>query len=181
MLHNFSIIEKLMEQLIGALKRTEFVCKIFYIFAGVALLVLFLLMFIDVSLRFLFNSPIVGTSEVSEYILVSIAFLGLGYAQFTKQHIFVEILTSRFPKKVRAVLNIILMLLATGFFIIMTMETGNRAYKDLIGKVLLPNTTVKLPVWWISAIAALGCALLAITLLVGIVDTAIKLKKSEKA
>ena len=136
-------------------------------------------MFADVSGRFLLNSPITGASEVSEYLLVAVAFLALGYAQFKREHVFVEFLTMHFPKKIRAGLNIFLFLLAAAFFVLMTMETGERAYKDWVENILLSRTVVRLPLWWISFIASVGCTLLVVSLLVQIIQTFIQLKESE--
>ncbi len=170
-----------MEKIKKALKTTEFGARILFMTAPVCLCALFVLMFSDVSGRFLFNSPIVGTQEIADYLLIAVAFLGLGYGQLRGQHISVDILTMHFPKKLRAVLNIILQLLAVAFFVIMTLQTGQRAYKDWLEKVLLPDTTVKLPIFGMSLLASIGCALLAIVMLVGIIERIIKLMQSESA
>jgi TRAP-type C4-dicarboxylate transport system permease small subunit len=151
-----------------------------YLIGAVAICGLFLLMFGDVSGRFLFNSPIKGTAEVSEYLLVAIAFLSLGYAQLKGIHISVETLVVHFPKKMRTVLNIFFLLVAMTFFIVMTLQIAERAYLDWANKILLSRTTVRLPVWWPSFVAALGCALLVISLGVQIVRQVLTLVPRER-
>ena len=157
------------------LRMIEFITGIMYILAAISICVLFLLMFGDVSGRFLFNSPIRGTTEVSEYLLVAIAFLSLGYAQLKERHITVETLTVYFPERLRIVLNIFFSLVAICFFTIMTLEIAERAYLDWANKILLSRTTVRLPVWWPSFLAALGCALLVISLGVQVVRHIVRL------
>jgi TRAP-type C4-dicarboxylate transport system permease small subunit len=137
-------------------------------------------MFGDVSGRFLFNSPIRGTTEISEYLLVAIAFLSLGYAQLKGTHVTVETLVILLPKRVRTILNIIFSLVAMTFFVVMTLQIAERAYLDWVNKILLSRTTVRLPVWWPSFLAALGCALLVISLGVQVVRHVLALMPREQ-
>ena len=154
----------------------ESISRIFYFCGAISICVLFLLMFGDVSSRFLFNSPIRGTAEVSKYLLVAIAFLSLGYAQLKGTHISVETLVSHLTAKLRSILDIIFSLLAMGFFSVMCIQTADRAYLDWQEGILLSATSVRLPVWWPSFVAAVGCLLLVVSLGVQIVRSAVKLR-----
>ncbi len=158
-----------MRNLEKILRIIESISGIMYLLGAISICALFLLMFGDVSGRFLFNSPIRGTTEISEYLLVAIAFLSLGYAQLKGIHIRVETFLILIPKKLRTVLNIFFSLVALTFFVVMTLQIADRAYLDWANKILLSRTTVRLPVWWPSFIAALGCTLLVISLGVQIV------------
>jgi len=163
------------ERLDKILRTTEFVAGIMYILGAIAICALFLLMFSDISGRFLFNAPIKGTTEVSQYLLIAIAFLSLGYAQLKGAHVRVDTLVSRFPEKLQTCLNVIVLLLAILFFVIMTRQIGLRAYHDWAEKILLPLTTVRLPMWWGSMVAAVGSALLVVSLLIQFIRDIIKL------
>lgn len=158
----------------------ERINRTFYFCGAISICVLFLLMFGDVSGRFLFNSPIRGTAEVSEYLLVAIAFLSLGYAQLKGMHISVETLVNHLPEKWRNFLDIALSLLAMGFFSVMCIQTAERAYLDWQEGILLSATTVRLPVWWPSFVAAVGCLLLVVSLGVQVVRSAVKLWTGRK-
>src|SRR4030042_1118998 len=59
----------------------------------------------DVLLRYIFNRPISGGMEMTEYMMVILVSLGLAYCGFVKGHVSVEVLTSRFSPKVQAILN----------------------------------------------------------------------------
>ena len=169
-----------MRKLEKQLRIIESISGILYLLGAVAICFLFLLMFGDVSGRFLFNSPIKGTAEISEYLLVAIAFLSLGYAQLKGIHISVETFVILFPKRVRIVLNIVFSLVAMTFFVVMTLQIAERAYLDWANKILLSRTTVRLPVWWPSFLAALGCALLVISLGVQVVRHVMTLVSPEQ-
>ncbi|MBW1997557.1 MAG: TRAP transporter small permease [Deltaproteobacteria bacterium] len=154
-----------MEGLKKIFRWVEFILSILYVAGAVAICALFLLMFGDVSGRFLFNSPIKGATEVSEYLLVAITFLSLGYAQLKGTHIRMESLVTRMPRRAREILEPLLLALAAAFFVIMAVQMGERAYMDWKANILLSRTVVRLPVWWKSMIGALGCALLVTSLL----------------
>jgi len=156
----------------------ELVAKILYIAAAASICASFLLMFLDASGRFLFNHPIAGTAEVGGYLVVAIAFLALGYAQLKGAHVKVELFTSRLPQKLQSVLYIFVSLLAITFFVVMARQAGERAYVDWAQKVLLSPAVIKLPVWIPSFIAALGCAIVAISLLTQVVRRIVKLVES---
>lgn len=162
------------------LRIIEYLTKAMYVFAALAICALFLLMFCDVSGRFLFNSPITGTAEVSQYLLVVIAFLPLGYAQFKGAHIKIDTIISHFPEKLRISLNILTFFMAISFFVVMATQIGERAYLDWADKLLLPRTTVRLPMWWPSAAAMVGCVLLVIALLVQFVRSIVQLQNTFK-
>lgn len=164
-----------MKKLETILRRTEFVVKILYIAGAIALCTLFLLTFGDIAGRFLLDRPIKGTLEVSEYLLVAIVFLSLGFAQLTGTHVRVEAIFSRFPVRLQTVMNIFALFLSIGFFVIMARQIGERAYICWSEEILLPMTTVKLPIWWPSFIGTFGCVLLVIALLTQLIRNIIGL------
>ena len=167
-----------MNKIARALGIIESASKIFYIFAAICLCALFVLMISDVFGRFVFNSPINGAAEVGTYMIIALAFFGLGYAQFTGRHVRISLLTMHLPEKVRNVLSIVLLLLSAAFFAMMTWKTGTVAYRDWVANVIFPRTTVPLPIWWISFFASVGCALLVISLLVQVTQKICGLEKT---
>ena len=147
----------------------KFINRIFYVLAGICLFALFVLMTSDVLGRFLFNHPIIGSTEVALYLIVALAFLGLAYAQTMKRNVTVNTFSVHFPEKIRHILITIGLFLSLAFFIVMTWETGIVAYKDFVNNVVMSRTVVLLPIWVISFLASVGCALLVITLIMQII------------
>ena len=79
--------------------------------SGVFLIPLMLITAIDVVGRDVFNHPIPGTVELSQYMLAVFILLGLAYAQQMKAHVAVSIFTSHLNENAQLVLNIIATLL----------------------------------------------------------------------
>lgn len=74
----------------------------------------------DVLGRAIFNKPLPGTLELSEYMLSIIILLGAAYTQQVKGHVAVDFLTSRFSEKGQLVCKIITDVLCLFVITIMT-------------------------------------------------------------
>lgn len=80
--------------------------------AGACFLIpLMIMTAIDVIGRDVFNHPIPGTVELSQYLLSIFILLGFAYTQQVKGHVTVSLLTSRLPDHVQLILKIITSLL----------------------------------------------------------------------
>ena len=66
---------------------------------------------VDVVSRDVFNHPIPGTVELSQYMLAVFILLGLAYTQQVKSHVAVSLFTSRLSRPVQLILNILSTLL----------------------------------------------------------------------
>ena len=67
--------------------------------------VIVLLTFLDVFLRYFFNSPIAGAHEVTEMLMPLVVFSGIAYAQCRKNHVTMDIVTERLSPENRTVLE----------------------------------------------------------------------------
>lgn len=74
--------------------------------SGFFLIPLMLITAIDVVGRDVFNHPIPGTVELSQYMLAVFILLGLAYAQQAKAHVAVSIITSRLGDRAQLILNV---------------------------------------------------------------------------
>ena len=61
----------------------------------------------DVVARDVFNHPIPGTVELSQYMLAVFILLGLAYTQQVKAHVAVSLFTSRLSPSIQLIFNII--------------------------------------------------------------------------
>jgi TRAP-type C4-dicarboxylate transport system permease small subunit len=73
----------------------------------------------DVVSRDLFNHPVPGVVELSEYLLSFMILLGLAYAQQTKAHVGLSVLTSRLSGSAQLVLRILSALIGLFLFSIL--------------------------------------------------------------
>ncbi len=83
-------------------------------------IIMVLLTVTDVFLRYVFNKPIVGSYELTEFMMVILVFASLGYTLTMKGHVNVDLVISRLPERVQAIIESITSLLALGLFSLAT-------------------------------------------------------------
>jgi len=93
-----------------------FLNRILMILWSVAVLALMSLATVNVILRFFFSAPYRGAYEVVGFLGAIVIAFALGFTQKKKNHIVVDILTERFPKRVNRVLDGINYFVTTIFF-----------------------------------------------------------------
>jgi len=100
---------------------TNFLNKILMILGGIAVLALMTLATGNVVLR-VFHLPFRGAYEIVAFLGAIVIAFALGYTQRRKDHIIVEILTERFPKKLQKVVDTFAYLVITLFFAIVSWQ-----------------------------------------------------------
>ena len=117
----------------------------------------------DVCLRYIFNSPILGSYEITQFMMAILIFASVGYTMAIKEHVSVDLVITKLPKRIRALLETITCLLAFGLFAVAAWRT-----------VLHAGTTWKrhdvsadlfIPVSPFVLFVALGLAVLSLVLL----------------
>ena len=76
--------------------------------ASVVLFFMMALTFVDVIGRYLFNSPVVGGVELTEFAMAIVIFLGLTLLCCEEGHVVVDIFDSFVPKGMKAIQNIMI-------------------------------------------------------------------------
>lgn len=99
-------------------------------YAGaVVLFAMMMMTVIDVIARSLFNNPLPAVTELTSLMLVMIAGLGLGWCALAREHVKVDLVTDRLPRKVRIVLVNVMLFIALVTYAIMTWYTVGEALK----------------------------------------------------
>jgi len=99
-----------------------FLNKIFSVFFRLSELVLFtmtLIIFYDVIMRYVFNSPTIWALEISEYMLVFLCFIGAADLQRRKKHIKMDFFYHKFSRRIQKFLDLISYLLLVVFSFIL--------------------------------------------------------------
>jgi TRAP-type C4-dicarboxylate transport system permease small subunit len=135
--------------------------------AGVLAAMMFLTA-MDVLLRYIFNRPISGAMELTQYMMVTLVGFGLAYCALVKGLVSVEVLTSRFSPRVQAILNSITYLLSFGFFSLVTWQSIK--YIRLIFESNLVSAVLLIPTYPFVAMLALGSLVFSLVLLVHFLD-----------
>lgn len=97
--------------------------------AGVMFLLMMFLGASDVLGRFLFNSPIRGTIEISEILMGGIVLLSWAYTQRSKGHVTVDLFIAQYPPRLRAVLTFLMLFLSLILFVVITQQSAALAMK----------------------------------------------------
>jgi len=135
---------------------------------GVSLLALTLLATMNVALR-IFHVPVGGTYEVVSFLGAIVTAGALGYTQKRKDHIVVDILSDKFPAKVKRALDRVSYALILVFFSVVSWQTF------VYGKRLLRtgelSETLKVAYYPFVFLVGIGFAVLALTILLDLVET----------
>ena len=91
----------------------------------------FALLFVEVILRYFFNSPTVWANELAQMLFGTYAILGGGYILLTGGHVNVDIMYSHFSVKIRAVIDIATSLLFFLFCGMLLTYGGSLAWDSL--------------------------------------------------
>ena len=135
---------------------------------GVALLALTLLATMNVALR-IFQVPVGGTYEVVSFLGAIVTAGALGYTQKRKDHIVVDILSEKFPAKVKRALDRVGYVLLLIFFSIVSWQTFVYGKRLLLTGEL--SETLKIAYHPFVFLVGAGFAVLALTILLDLVET----------
>lgn len=148
----------------------------FYVCAvGMCLLIpLMLLTTSDVVGRKFFSKTIPGAFELSEYILAIFILLGAAYTQQVKGHVGVDFITSRLSPRVRAVCQIITILLSLFIITILIWQGWIEGIRERTVSDML-----RIPQYPFRLLVAIGGFLLWLELLIDLFGLIGKLKRRE--
>jgi TRAP-type C4-dicarboxylate transport system permease small subunit len=119
---------------------------------------------VDVAGRYLFNRPLLGAVEVSEFLLVVLAFAGLAYAERRNAHIAVDFFTERLPAGLRRVLDAFATLVGIAFWTVVGWRAWAHALRVRAAQEV--SLSWQIPIYPFYLAIALGSAMLVLLLLV---------------
>jgi TRAP-type C4-dicarboxylate transport system permease small subunit len=134
------------------------------------LIPLMLITSVDVVGRDLFDHPIPGTVELSQYMLAVFILLGLAFSQQVKAHVTISLVTSRLPQRAQLLLSIIATLLCLFISCILMWQgwmvgVEERAVSDML----------RVPQYPFRLIVAVAALLMCLELIIDLGDSLTKL------
>lgn len=140
---------------------------------GIAVLVaMMLLTVVDVFLRFTFNRPIVGSTEVTQFMMVSLAFLVLVLCTIRKAHVKVDLVAAHFPLRVQTVCDAVLYLFGSGMFSLIAWRTFLQARNALFRNQA--SDVLSIPVSPFYFLVAVTCGMVSLLLLTHLVKNIVQ-------
>lgn len=136
--------------------------------AGV-LLAMMLLTASDVTLRYIFNRPILGSLDLTEYMMAIVVSFSLAYCALEKGHVKVDIIVSNFPRRVQAIFDCFTNLFSLFLLILITWQSLANMW--LLYKSGLKSTVLLIPRFPFAGLVFLGCAFFTLVLLVNFLES----------
>jgi TRAP-type C4-dicarboxylate transport system permease small subunit len=144
--------------------------------ASVTLVLMMLLTVTDVFLRKVFSQSILGTVEVTEFLLVLVIFFTLADTEVLNGHVKVDLVMSRAGKRVQGMVDMITQFIC--FLLCGLITWSTLVYSEQMRTSGEVSQDLWVPVYPFIYIVAMGCAVLALTLLIKFLMALMKVVKS---
>jgi len=141
----------------------------------IASAVLFLLMALtiaDVFLRKVFSRSILGTVEVSEFMLLIIIFFSLARTEALNGHVKVDLVMSRLGPRIQGIVDMVTQGVCCVLSVLITWSS--LVYSEKMREAGEVSQDLWLPIYPFIYVVALGCALLSLTLMVKFLQSLVK-------
>ena len=145
----------------------------------IATIILFFMMLLtvaDVFLRKVFSRPIMGSVEVTEFMMVGLVFFSLAQTEVLNRHVKVDLVMNRLGERTQGLIDMITQFVCFLLFGAITWSTLIYSAKmRASGEV---SQDLWIPIYPFVYIVVMGCALLSTILLVKFLMALIKMVKS---
>lgn len=143
------------------------ICNYAGYIASVVIVCMMLLVVADVFLRYVFNSPIVGTAELSERMMIFLL-LGLAWCAIEGRHLNITIFTQRMKPKASSILNIFTLLAGLVVYIVICWQGVLASLYQMKFDVRTSRLEIpEFPIYWVLVI---GFILLCVVMIAFIVQ-----------
>ena len=115
---------------------------------------------VDVVGRRLFNAPLLGSMDLTTFMMVVVVFFSIAHCQLVKGHVTIDLVVSRLPTRIQAIINSIMYSLFFLLFVWITYQFYLRALEVMKNNIV--SATLEIPVAPFYFVAFFGCALLSL-------------------
>ncbi|MFH1491387.1 MAG: TRAP transporter small permease subunit, partial [Pseudomonadota bacterium] len=155
------------DRTVGALEKLILSVTRFFNAIGVFFLTMMMVTItVDVVLRYFFNAPIDGSLEIIQAILVLTILLAIPYTTVRKQHVSIDIVTSKFSERVRARLEGMMTFISLALCALLVWRAV--IYAMLKYRTNEMSTVLHIPLAPLVGVVAFGFALAGVVLLIQI-------------
>ena len=147
------------------------ICRVLNILGITVLLLMAAMTVVDVVGR-LFKRPIVGSTEITEFMMVTIVFLCIGWCALKGRMITVDLITLRLSQRVQAILNSISLFIGLGVMVVITWRSFLETLavqKESVYTIILHVPSA--PFMWILSV---GFAVLSLVMVAQLVQNLAK-------
>lgn len=159
-------------------KLPKFLLNLDFVLTGISFIVLVLITFVGVIMRYFVNDPFVWLEEVQLMCFVWIVFFGSGAAFRTGSHVSIEFIVDRLPDVTRKIVEIIIYLVVIAV-LAFYMKQGIKLINQLINTKRATNI-FKIPYPIIYSAFPIGCSLMIINYTITLFTSILNFKKEDK-
>ena len=121
------------------------------------------LTFVDVLLRYVFNSPVLGAPELIEFMMAIVVTFSVVYCAYKKSHINVDLVITNFPDKIQKWLACITSFITLILFILIAWQAFHYISDEYNSR--LTSAVLYIPVYPFIATVAVGFVVICLVLL----------------
>lgn len=148
------------------------------VLSEIALLGLLILVFHEVVVRYVFNSPTLFSVEISEYLLVFVAFISAGWVLKEDRHVQMLSFVNLLPEKIRLCADILTSFGVMVFCGILVLKGGQSTIMAYVGDYH-SSSLLNFPLWIPYSIIPLGAFILGTQYIIRIGDRIKALTKAK--
>ncbi len=152
--------------------------RICQVVCAVAIVALAAIVLTEIVTRNLLNFSFQISDEIGGYIVVGLTFLALPVCQARQAYHHVMFIQARLPRRARDVLNLGFDVLSLAFCAVLIWQLAWQTVQTWQAGDIAP-TLLATPLWMPQAVMPLGCTVLALVLLRGIVRRVQRLRRRE--
>ena len=144
----------------------------------VASVTLFCMMFLtiaDVFLRKVFSSSILGTVEVTEFLMLILVFFALSQTEVLNGHVKVDLVMGRFSQRTQAIVDMITQVICFLLFGLFTLSA--LVYSEKMREAAEVSQDLWIPKYPFVYVVVVGCAILSLALLIKFIMALAKIVK----
>ncbi len=138
--------------------------KILKTVAATALIVMMFLTASDVACRYVFNTPILGAMELTEYMMAILVPLSIAHCAFRRSHVNVDMVVERFPEGVRRVCHVIITIISILFLLVLSWQSILNIFETY--ETRMTSAVLLLPTYPFVIPVAIGMVAFALIMLV---------------
>jgi len=139
------------------------------ILAEIGLVGLFLLVLHEVIVRYVFDAPTLFSVELSEYLLILVAFMSIGWVLKEDRHVAVSFVMDRMPEKVRLGMKLLTSVLTMAFLAIIVWQ-GSRTVLTAFRGNYHSSSLLEFPMWIPYLLIPLGALVMSLQYIVTIIN-----------
>lgn len=152
----------------------NFLSRLFGYISAVMLGCMMMLTVVDVFMRYVFNAPLTGATEISELMMVIVVFPALAWISLERSHIKVDLLLNKLPRRTQLFFENVTLLLALGTYMIITWHSflESKEVENTTSLLEVPES----PFHWIMT---LGFVMFCLAIISLVIQNSVTIAKGE--